>query len=194
MIWYSIRLGRNIPFKIYRNAVIHIDSTCKLSLNGRLVVGSQRDLPTVSVLPINLYFGKNSEIKIGHSISIGQGVNIIVKNDGKLFIGNSTYFTSDMHIEVMNSVFIGNDCAISWGTTIIDDDHHEMIGSKTVQDPSVVIGDHVWIGCNTTILKGTRIGSNCIIGANSLVKGVFPDNCLIAGNPARIVKNSVSWK
>ena len=53
----------------------------------------------------------------------------------------------------------------------------------------VSIGNNVFIGMNTTILKGTKIGNNCIIGANSLVAGEFPDNCVIAGNPAIVISD-----
>ncbi len=49
------------------------------------------------------------------------------------------------------------------------------------------IGNNVFIGEHATILMGTIIGDNCIVGANSLVKGTFPDNVVIAGNPARVV-------
>ena len=56
--------------------------------------------------------------------------NIIVKDRAMLTIGNSTYFTSDSHIEVVNSIQIGDNCAISWGVTIIDDDHHELISGS----------------------------------------------------------------
>lgn len=46
----------------------------------------------------------------------------------------------------------------------------------------------MWIGLNALILKGTIIGDNCVVGAGAVVKGKFPANCVIAGNPAKIVK------
>lgn len=55
------------------------------------------------------------------------------------------------------------------------------------------IGNKVWIGTNSIILKDTIIGDNCIIAANSVVKGVFPENCLIGGNPAKILRKDVQW-
>ena len=58
----------------------------------------------------------------------------------------------------------------------------------------MVIGNKVWIGCNVTILKNTFVGNNCVIAAGSVVKGTFPDNTLIAGNPAKAVKQNVDWK
>ncbi len=186
-----------MPFKIWHTSKIKIRSTAQIKLGGRISLGNpDKKSAVVSCLPINIYFGENSNINIDHSVSIGPGVNLIVKDSAKLSIGNNTYFTSDMHIEAVNSLSIGNDCAISWGVTIIDDDHHEMHGTeKREQKNSIVsIGNKVWIGCNVTILKNTHIGNNCVIAAGSVVKGNFPDNTLIAGNPAKVVKQNIDWK
>lgn len=187
-----------LPFKVYTRSFIRIRNTANVSLEGRVTLGTpDKKLPVVSRIPVNIFFGENSEIKLGHSISIGPGVNILVKDGGKLQIGNSTYFTSDTHLEVLNSVVVGSDCAISWGVTIIDDDHHQLLDDRKASSDTackVEIGNKVWIGCNVTILKGTVIGHNCVVGANSLVKGRFPDNCLIAGNPAKVIRENVRWK
>jgi len=197
MLIWSFRLKRLAPFRINSEAVIRIDSSSEFNLDGRLVLGPNRSQQIVSGEKIVLSFGKSSKIKFGHSISFGPGVKMIVKNGGTLEVGNSTYFTSDMHIEVMNKVVIGNNCAISWGVTIIDNDHHQIVHQVATErgnEGSVLIGNHVWIGCNSTILKNTVLGDNCIVAANSLVKGNFPDNCLIGGNPAKILKEHITWK
>ncbi len=196
---YPFLDGKFLPFKIYHfPSGIKIRSGAVIQLLSRLTLGCpDKSMPVVSRLPINLYFGKNSKSKIGSSVSVGPGVNIIVKDNAKLSIGDNTYFTSDMHIEVVNELSIGKDCAISWGVTIIDDDHHQLISNSkgnSVEKNSVEIGNKVWIGCNATILKNTVIGNNCIIAANSLVKGTFPDNCLIGGVPAKILKENIDWK
>lgn len=198
MFKYPFLSGIFLPFKIFQPAKIYLKRGVKFELGSRLTLGNSiRNSAIVSQLPINIYLGENAAVRLGHSVFIGPGVNLIVKKNANLYIGNSTYFTSDMHLEVLNSISIGNDCAISWGVTIIDDDHHEIIfaDKKNVKPgASVVIGDKVWIGCNVTILKGTRIGNNCVVAAGSIVKGVFPDNTLIAGNPAKIVKENIDWK
>ena len=197
MLRFPFYNGIYLPFKIYHKTYIRIRNTAELKLGGRVTIGSPLSkLAMVSCLPTNLYFGYGSKINIGSSVSIGPGVNIIVKDNADLSIGENSYFTSDMHIEAVNKIEIGKGCAISWGVTIIDDHHHQLLDDKNkIKQPEMIsIKDHVWIGCNVTILKGTQIGNNCVVGAGSVVKGVFPDNVLLAGNPARIIKQDINWK
>ena len=87
---------------------------------------------------------------------------------------------------------IGNDVQITKGVTILTHGfdwavlkgvYGEVLGSAG----KVTIGDNVFIGMNTTILKGTHIGNNVIIGANSLVNKDIPDNCVAAGNPCKVI-------
>ena len=54
----------------------------------------------------------------------------------------------------------------------------------------IIIGDGCFIGSNSIILKGTNLGKNCVVGAGSVVSSSFPDNVIIAGNPATIIKEN----
>lgn len=87
---------------------------------------------------------------------------------------------------------IGNDVQITEGVTILTHGYDwsvlkgvygEVLGSSG----RVKIGNNVFIGMQSTILKGVTIGNNVIIGANSLVNRNIPDNCVVGGNPARII-------
>ncbi|MCH2232362.1 MAG: acyltransferase [Crocinitomicaceae bacterium] len=202
MIWFylkNLRLlrvsGIFVPFKIANPAIIQIQQKAILKLGSRITIGNKKKA-LLSGIPTNLNFRNNSSTFFGRSVSIGPGVNIIAKEDAELHIGDNTYFTSDAHIEAVKSIRIGKDCAISWGVTIIDSNHHDIIygGKKAVIDEPVIIGDNVWIGCNVTILKGTLIGSGSIVAAGSIVSGTYPENSLIAGNPAKLVRENVDWK
>ena len=100
------------------------------------------------------------------------------------------------------SLDIGKGCAISWGVTFLTNDGHTIFDVRTGQNLNsteeisrkrkIVVGDHVWIGCMSTILYGSIIGDGSIIGAHSLVKRRVPNNCLAAGNPTRIIRRGAA--
>lgn len=80
---------------------------------------------------------------------------------------------------------------ISQNVVIRDSDVHPT-ANKIIHKP-IVIGNHVWIGTNAIILKGVTLGDNVIIGAGSVVTKSFPANCIVAGNPAKIIEENVKW-
>ena len=64
------------------------------------------------------------------------------------------------------------------------------VARTQLSEEKVSIGDNVWIGANAIILPGVAIGNNCIIGAGSVVTKSFPSNCIIVGNPAKILSSN----
>ncbi len=115
---------------------------------------------------------ETASIKIGDNVSIGQNFHV-VSYKGELTIGNDT--------TISGNVFISNvDHSYSEiGKHILD---QEMIYKETI------IGENCFVGYGAVIMPGTKLGKQCIVGANSIVKGEFPNYCVIAGNPARIIK------
>lgn len=88
---------------------------------------------------------------------------------------------------------IGEYCKITKGTVILTHDYSRSVlrrvyGEIIGEAGKTVIGNNVFIGMNSIILMGTKIGNNVIVGAGSVVSGVIPDNCVIAGNPAKIIR------
>ena len=95
-------------------------------------------------------------------------------------------------------VYIGNDCMLSFDISMWTSDGHAIVdlNSKSVINLSkdIHIGDHVWIGYSACLLKGTKISSNSIIGAKSVVCGSFDSkNIIIAGAPSKVVRQNVIW-
>ncbi len=129
--------------------------------------------------------------------SIGKGCRWDVGPDAVVTIGAGTYFSPDTLLVAGLSITVGARCAISWGTRLLDDDYHTFrSGDGTVRSRSrpIVIGEHVWIGNNVTVLKGARIPDGCVVAANSTVTGRFEEpHCLLAGTPARVVARGVAW-
>ena len=95
-------------------------------------------------------------------------------------------------------IIIGKDCLFSANITLRAGDSHSVIDAATSEriNPSkdIIIGDHVWIGNTVIVTKGTVVGNNSVIATGSVVTGkMFPDNCIIGGNPARIIKEGIDW-
>lgn len=118
--------------------------------------------------------------RYGGTIEIGDGFGIS---------GSTIYSTA--------SIKIGKNATIGANCKIIDNDFHPIDPEQrrkglnkdfTLRSP-INIGDNVFIGMNSIILKGTNLGNNVVVGAGSVVHGYFPDNCIIAGNPAKIIKH-----
>lgn len=112
-------------------------------------------------------------------------------------LGKGTIFYSPGKTTVDTSrpclLEIGEYCKITAGVIILTHDysrsvlrrtHGEIIGEAK----KTIIGDNVFVGMNSIILMGTKIGSNVIVGAGSVVSGEVPDNVVVAGNPARVIR------
>lgn len=111
----------------------------------------------------------------------------------KLRLGERVTIQQNAHITFADSIEIGSNTAIAANVTITDIDHpyHNpdipVERQKLIVKP-VFVGKDCKIYNNAVILQGTRIGNHCVVGANSVVKGNFPDYSIIVGCPARIVK------
>lgn len=112
-------------------------------------------------------------------------------------IGNNCSFGAFNHITSAEQVVIGNNCLTGKWVTISDNNHgttsYDDLKLPPLKRPIVVkgrvlIGDNVWIGDKVSILSGVSIGNNCVIAANSVVTKSVPSFCVVAGNPAVIVK------
>ena len=86
---------------------------------------------------------------------------------------------------------------MSWDILIMDSDTHPVYdkeGNVSNPDKPVVIGEHVWVGCRSMILKGSTIPKNCIVAAGTIVSGqTFEENTVIAGQPPKSVKEIGTW-
>lgn len=122
--------------------------------------------------------------------------NTILQMQG-IEVGAHTIFYSPntMNIDVERPwmLKIGDYCKITAGCTILTHDYSRSVlrrvyGEIIGEGGETVISDNVFIGMNSIILMGTKIGKNVIVGAGSVVSGVIPDNVVIAGNPARVIR------
>ena len=122
---------------------------------------------------------------------------------GVIHIGDNVSIGQNLHLISCRDVQIGENTTISANAFISDVDHeYEDIDVHVMEQPLVkkttIIGMNCFIGYGAVIRAGTKLGRQCIVGANSVVKGEFPDYCVIAGNPAKIIKkydvDSCQWE
>ena len=113
---------------------------------------------------------ENSKIKIGNNVSTN----------------NNIFLCSAKYIEIGDDTLIGQNVSImDFEAHCIDPNKRKKIG----EIKSILIGKNVWIGNNVTILKNTEIGDNTIVATGAVVSGKFPDNVVIGGVPAKIIKS-----
>lgn len=160
--------------------VIHKDANLKKEL-------------TINCMNNNyIYIGKSDNLNFGVS-TLSDGCELIIKNNCDIY---GAYFV--LHDEPNLKVEIGNNCLVSTNVLFRPSDGHTIFDKdkQIVNYPQdIIVGEHVWIGNDCTILKGAHIPNNCIIGIKSLVtKGACNDeNSVYAGVPVKLLKHSVDW-
>jgi acetyltransferase-like isoleucine patch superfamily enzyme len=124
-------------------------------------------------------FNKNAKMTIGKFVFIRKNASIRIDFNGELHIADKVFINDNCNINCVNRIFIGKNTKIAPNVCINDHDHnykdktadHLVIGQVT-------IGENVWIGSNSVILRDTTIGDHAVIAAGSIVKGNIPANTL----------------
>ncbi len=148
-------------------------------------------------------------IIIGHHTRISGELHC--KEKGKITIGNYTVLQNHTDIQCCNSVRIGHYSVVADWSIVTDNNNHRIDpvervkhrirvapggpgypglgdGWELSKSAPVVIGDVVWIGANACILKGVTVGEGSIVARNAVVTKDVPPYTVVAGNPARVVK------
>lgn len=168
--------------------------------------------------------GHRNRIVFGAGFKYGNAFNILVKSNDTLIrfgtdcaiLGNLTIIHNSHHcrieigdrLKVNGSLWvscagpgrkirIGDDCLVA-SARMRTSDHHKIFSKtndKLLNPPGdITVGDRVWLGEDSLLLKGTAIGSGSVIGARSLVSKTVPPEVLAAGNPVRIIREEIRWE
>lgn len=119
--------------------------------------------------------GNGNTVTIGEKTGCGQAV-ILAHHGTRVTIGDGCLFSNEIQIRTTDS------------HSILDEN-----GKRINPDRDVFISDRVWLGTGVTVMKGAHIGSDVVVGAKSVVSKSVPNNVVVAGIPARIVKENITW-
>lgn len=154
---------------------------------------------------VNIDCYDQCSVQIDGGVAFNANLFILSYWGSKIHIGDNTTFGLENRIWIYagGEVSIGKDCMFADKITVQAGDGHAIYDLRTkqninsdlnyYQDKNVVcLGDHIWIG-REAILINCKIGSGSIVGARALVKKTFPNNCIVAGLPAKLIKKDIGW-
>ena len=152
-----------------------------------------------------LKIGKNVTIKssfLSNLVGLYSRTIIVTRAPGAVIEIGDNVGISGATIYARKGISIGENTCIGGNCKILDNDFHPIEAevrnqllkdskggdSDIVPSKPVQIGKNCFIGCNSIILKGTQLGDGCVVGAGAVVSGKFEENCVIAGNPAKVIR------
>ncbi len=212
-LWYPLQAGRFLYYnfkrihratkKVFlvlaRYTVIDTDKSAKIELRSSVIFG-WCNMRRSSCLETALCMGRNSKIIFGGGknngqVQIGYGSYIQVGENAELSIGD-TFINREVKIICNKKLSIGDGCIIAIGSVIRDNDggNHQILSPEYANTKPVNIGNHVWIGENSMVLKGVTIGDGAVIAASSVVTRDIPPHSLVAGIPAKVIRENIEWK
>lgn len=139
------------------------------------------------------YLSGLSHFDFGRRVRIYPNARIEAFHSSNLIIDNNVSIGQNLHLICVKKVMIGANTTISANVYISDVNHtFSDMSTHVMSQPLDIlmtsVGENSFIGYGVAILPGSTLGRGCIVGANSVVKGVFPDYCMLTGSPAKIIK------
>lgn len=199
--FFKLSTAIKLPILISKN-------TKFIDLSGKVIINSEirPGLIRIGFGHVGIFDKKNEKtlLEISGTIifngkaNIGHGSRLSCVNNAIINFGNNFEISANSTIISRKSIIFGEGCLLSWDILIMDTDFHIIKdvenGIQVNPDKEIFIGENVWIGCRSTILKGTVIPNGNIIAANSFVSGIFEsENSVMAKNPLKVVRNNIKW-
>lgn len=173
------------------------NSRLKITFTGNnAIISIPRAPKSCSVASIRI--GNDCEVEIGGECHLSS-LFVFAHNNSRVKIGPKTSFTNAPRfmLHEPSSISLGEDCMIAGDVLFTTSDMHTIYDVSSKQRTNwakdITIGDHIWVGLQSCILKGAKIGNNSIIGLRSVVTDEISANSLAVGNPAKVIRTGVNW-
>lgn len=211
---YTDKLGNRITGKITgEGSIIFSGQNACICCSGEVYLGKDSyiqmednatlDLGNNVHMDHNCEFvgGYNSKTEIGEE-SWFNAYMVMYNWSGNCSIGDGCRFGRFNLLAVCagDRIELGKGCLTARNVSIMSKDGHPIFDVNTGkqinqgEDCTLRLGEHVWCGNGAIIMAECDVGRNCMIGANSFVRNkVFANNCMIAGNPARVIRKDIAW-
>lgn len=202
-LWLWLKCGAkpNVRCTVYPKSIVQIDPTASIEVyNGEFQINASwlkgRQRRNIS----ELILSRNAALVVEDSFELYQGASIFIGPNAKVRLKGQGFINTNSVVNIFSYLEIGKGTIISDDVRIQDSDNHhiiETINGEVREKPNtkpIIIGDHVWIGKNVVILKGVDIGDGAVVAAGSVVIKDVPSKCIVAGNPAKVVRENVEWR
>jgi len=167
-------------------------------LKGMLFAPQLTDFAPIRVRGWPKLVRRHGTIGIGERTTLWPGVKLTAlgrdrDRPARLTIGSRCSIGDRTQIHCCQEVRIGDYVLISWDANILENNFHTTTDGGIVSAP-VTIEDRVWIGCRALILSGVTVGAGSVIAAGAVVTKDVPPGSLVAGNPAKVIRETGPWK
>lgn len=186
---FKIEIGSN-------SYLLNTKISAKYRNNNSISIGDNVSLKKCNFL----FLGMNNKITIRDGAKL-ENVTFWIEDDNNIIIiGNNTTFHGNCQLAACEgtTIDIGSDCMFSHDIYIRTTDSHSIIKDnvRINKAKNITIGNHVWVGMQTLILKGANIPDGCIIGARSIISStkMINKNSIYVGNPTKLINENISWK
>jgi len=141
---------------------------------------------------VKFEIGKDATVTLGRWSWIGHGTKVRV-HEGEVSIGAKSVLGQEGTISAYRHISIGRECIIADKVMMIDFDHGMVEVERTIREQGIYkrevhVGHNVWIGYGACLLRNVTVGDNCVVGTSAVVTGDVPENAVVAGIPARIIR------
>lgn len=144
-----------------------------------------------------LYLDDGAKLYLKTMCVISQGTVLRCDKNATIELGKNFYCNKNCYLRSSEKIVFGDECSLGWNVQLNDNGGHvvKYNGKTSKQKGSITIGNHVWLTSNTIVTKDVNIADGCIVAQGGIVtKSITEPNSLVAGIPAKVIKNNVEWK